>query len=328
MSNNEVALNQYTEGAEGIKRLNKDLAQAAKMMTPQEARFLVRYYYIVQDDRIAFNGQMRAMTESEEPNLVLSWMADQSTVLESQIKRALDKFTDEHPVGQWLKSLYGIGPVLAAGLIGHIDIRKAPTAGHIWSFAGLLHDSKWDKGEKRPWNAELKKLCWKIGESFVMFSKREECYYGQLFRERKKLEWERNLTGKNAEQARQDSKTYGPTTEAYAWVNGCFKAEDIRRYVEAEKSMTQDDLKKMRGPVGSGTPMLPPSQMHGRARRWAVKIFISHLQQMWYETEFKCRAPRPFLIEHGGHAHEIQIPNYTSPYIGNSPSMPFKVMKG
>jgi len=57
--------------------------------------------------------------------------------MENQIKRSLDKFTDHHPVGKWMKSIHGIGPVIAAGMLAHIDIEKAPTAGHIWRYAGL-----------------------------------------------------------------------------------------------------------------------------------------------------------------------------------------------
>jgi hypothetical protein len=44
-------------------------------------------------------------------------------------------------------------------LLARIDIVKAPTAGHIWRYAGLDPTVRWNKGEKRPWNAGLKVLC-------------------------------------------------------------------------------------------------------------------------------------------------------------------------
>ena len=37
----------------------------------------------------------------------------------------------------------GIGPVIAAGLLANIDIKQAPTVGHIWRFAGLDPTNKW-----------------------------------------------------------------------------------------------------------------------------------------------------------------------------------------
>ena len=54
---------------------------------------------------------------------------------------------------RWARSIYGIWPVLAAGLLAHIDIEQAPTVGHIWSFAGLDPTKKWQPKTTRPWNA-------------------------------------------------------------------------------------------------------------------------------------------------------------------------------
>ena len=156
------------EHREPAIRLSRDLIKASSTMTTMEARYLVDAYYLMQDDRKRAHNQVRAM--EEEPHSVIGWLAGQSETLEGQIKRALDSYSDSHPAGAWLKSNYGIGPVIAAGLLAHIDIRKAPTVGHIWRFAGLDPTTKWEKGQKRPFNAELKTLCWKLGQSFMKFS--------------------------------------------------------------------------------------------------------------------------------------------------------------
>lgn len=370
-------MSDYIDNSLAVQRLTKDLVNAAKLMTPQEARFLVDQFYISQDNRIRYDGQVRAMVQSGEPNLVLTWMSLQSSAMEAQIKRALDKFTDEHPVGAWIKGLFGFGPVLAAGLVAHIDIEQAPTAGHIWSYAGIVpgkewvsrersaawvkengldhvkaaldfnrnpenilamatHDSEGNKIEmtakslaaaisRRPWNPELKKLCFKIGECMVKFANNEECHYGHIYRERKLMEWDRNLGGVFTEQAKMDAERYGRSTEAYLWTGGYYKAEDVRKMIEKGVSLTPDQLKKIKGEKGSGTHMLPPAHIHARARRYAVKIFLSHLHEVWYETHFKRRVPNPFVIEHMGHVHRIKVPNYTSPYDKDVPSAVFKV---
>ena len=91
--------------------------------------------------------------------------------------------------------------MIAAGLEAHIDITRAPTVGHIWRYAGLDPTCEWRKGEKRPWNASLKTLCWKIGESFVKVSGKEKSLYGRLWKERKELEEKRNAAGEFADQA-------------------------------------------------------------------------------------------------------------------------------
>ena len=122
---------------ESVKRLDRDLVTAAKILSDQEVRFLVDAYYQMQDDRKRANNQIRALNESEEPHSVLTWLGNQSETLENQIKRALDSYTANQPVGIWLRANYGIGPVIAAGLLAHIDIDNRPTAGAIWRYAGL-----------------------------------------------------------------------------------------------------------------------------------------------------------------------------------------------
>src|SRR5262249_29083837 len=120
-----------------VKRLSRDLAIAAATLSDDEARYLVDGFYMMQRDRIRAAHQLRALGENREPNIVLDWFSVQAGTLEGQIKRALDRYTQDHPMGQWLRSVKGIGPVLSAGLLAHLDIEKAPTAGHFWNFAGL-----------------------------------------------------------------------------------------------------------------------------------------------------------------------------------------------
>ena len=260
---------------EPIMKLTKDLKAAAAQMSDDEARFLVDYYYIAQEDRKRSTNQVRALDESKEPNAVIDWLAAQSEALEEQIKKALDVYTKNHIMGSWMRQIVGIGPVISAGLLAHIDIEKAPTVGHIWRYAGLDPTSKWEKGQKRPWNAGLKTLCWKAGQSFMKFSGRDDCYYGHVYRERKNFEIARNERGDNKELAEQLKEKVGKTTEAYKhFSNG----------------------------------LLPPGQIDARARRYAVKLFLSHLHGAWYETHFGTKPPLPYPIAHMGHVHFIPSP--------------------
>ena len=52
---------------EPLTRLTKDLKVAAITLSDDEARFLVDYYYITQEDRKRSNSQVRALKETEEP---------------------------------------------------------------------------------------------------------------------------------------------------------------------------------------------------------------------------------------------------------------------
>lgn len=260
-----------------IARLNKDLREAAKHLSHAEARYLVDAYYLMQKDRIRSAAQLTALTESGEPATVLSFVGNQSAQLESRIKTSLDIYSANHPVGQWARSHKGVGPVLAAGLLAHIDIHKAPTVGHIWRFAGLDPTLKWEKGEKRPWNARLKVVCWKLGESFTKVSGDEEAYYGQVYKQRKAEEVEKNERGDFKDQAAATlaEKNIGKSTDAY-------------KHYTAGK--------------------LPPARIQLRAQRYAVKLFLSHLHDQWYRHEFKTEPPKPYPIAILGHAHVIPVP--------------------
>jgi hypothetical protein len=321
---------------EPVKRASRDIMKAARKLGPQEARFLVDAYYMMQEDRKRASNQVRALGESDEPNSILHYLSEQSTVLENQIKLALDHYTKNHPVGEWLRSIDGIGPVIAAGLLAYVNIEKAPTAGHIWRIAGLDPTVKWLSSEetraiikkyseeqedlqpnevdlvtvsracdyfgrnvdtmvrfmtdaetgkttwtvsalakavaRRPWDGKLKTLCWKIGESFVKGSGRDTCHYGKWYLKKKAEYVARNMAGDYATQAAAAVEFYGKDTEAYKHV------------LEGR---------------------LPPAQIQARAKRWTVKLFLSHFQNVWYEKHYGKPAPMPYPIAILGHAHYI-----------------------
>lgn len=366
-----------------VNRLKRDTAQAALTLSEHEVRFLVDAYYQMQENRIRSDSQIRSMTkdvEVPEPHAVLQYLRDQNATLEKQLKRALDGYSANHPVGEWLRAQVGIGPVIAAGLLAHIDIDKAPTVGHIWRFAGLDPTLTWNSSEytkgfvkssrdgfpsddwsallhickesnrrplnvllaakvieeipepqqirdylstrwsdkvikaefhadnmlrealddatlphayadlmgpikfdwnaitqvltKRPFNAALKSLCWKLGESFVKNSNREGCYYGQLYKKKKEREIALNEQGANA--------------EASALI---LKKKNFNKSTDAYKSYIQGRL--------------PPAHIHARARRYAVKLFLAHLHEEMYRKLLGKEPPLPYPIAYLGHAHYI-----------------------
>lgn len=256
-----------------VARLSRDLRTAAETLSDDEARYLVDAYYQMQQQRIRTAHQARALGDSAEPHDVINWLQEQSGTLEKQIQGALDRYTRAHMLGPWCRSVKGVGPVITAGLLAHIDIERAPTVGHIWSFAGLNPNATWNKGEKRPWNASLKVLCWKAGESFVKVSGGEKPgHYGLIYRDRKEQETTRNEAGMFAAQAAAtlEKKKIGKTTDAY-------------------KAYSQGKL--------------PPAHIHARATRYAVKRFLSDLHCVWYWLHYGSLPPAPYIITHGGHAH-------------------------
>jgi hypothetical protein len=283
--------------------LAKDLKKATKTLSLQEIRYLVDTYYLMQDQRKRSSNQVRDLSKANEPFQVIQWTQSQFHELEKTVARVLDYWTRDKELGIWCRGIVGIGPVITAGLMSHINLNpwscahvkdgrnkkpctpeephgpechhiKVNTAGHIWRFAGLDPTQEWKAKEKRPWNAALKTLCWKIDESFVKVSGNPESLYGRLYLDRKTLETARNEQLLFKDQAVEKLKKFniGKGTEAYKWYS-----------------------------VGK----LPPGHIHARAKRYAVKIFLSHYHAESYELEFGEKAPAPYALGILGHADYI-----------------------
>jgi hypothetical protein len=306
------------DGSEHIDeriRLSRDLMLAAGTMGDAEARYLVDAYYMTQEARKRTDNQTRSFG-LEEPHVLIAWLAEKNRTIEHQIARALDAYTMGHLMGSWMRDIVGIGPVLSAGLLAHIYMGPAcsicrahdaascaarqtdpknkkkpwmlanpnghsfvsanscPTVGHIWQFAGIAGDGQkpWEKGKIRPFNGQLKVLCWKVGQSFMKLSGRPDCYYGRVYRERKLFEVANSEAGRLSAQAAKQLPHFDKATESYKW------------YAQGK---------------------LPPAHLDARARRYAVKLFLSHLHGEWHQRKFGVPAPLPYPIAFLSHVHFI-----------------------
>lgn len=224
-------------------------------------------------------NQVRSMSgqkegQPPEPHETLEFFQASFDMFEKQVAAALDAYSGASDLGVWARLNIGIGPVIAAGLLAHIDIERAPTAGAIWRFAGLDPTAVWEKGKKRPHNAKLKVLCWKMGGSFVKFKSNPGCLYGHIYEQRKLYEVERNENGGNAEWAER------------SLAERTFRDKAVKKVYESGK--------------------LPDGRIDLRARRYAVKIFLAHYHEAAYRLRYKKLPPKPYVLEHvPGHVHAI-----------------------
>jgi hypothetical protein len=126
----------------------------------------------------------------------------------------------------------------------------------------------------------------------MKFSGKDQCFYGKLYRSDKERRVEMNQNGAFAERAKSILSAKK------------FKDNATRRKLEQG--------------------YLSDAQIDAQARRFAAKIFLSHFHTVWYEdyhTKLQgtpVRAPRPYAIEHGGHSHIIEIPNYVQAVAGQT----------
>jgi hypothetical protein len=322
------------EDLQAASRLTKDVREAASVIGREEARELVDLYYRVQDERIKSNNQSRALTTADRPHTVADFVGEQFTVMEKNMVTVLDKFSLSKLVGVWSRDQKGIGPVIAAGLLAHIDITKAPTVGHIWRFAGLDPTQKWlgkakaealvktfpNRDEEtvrdaalanglnpdtiwrrastnkegkaisvtlkslqnafavRPYNADLKVLCWKTGESFAKVQRYDDALYAHMYAQRKKYELERDARGGNAE--------------------------------TAARTLTEKNFRDAATKAIYESGHLPAGRLDLRAKRWAVKLFLSHWHHVAFVEEYGEAPPKPYILtQDHGHAHYIAPPS-------------------
>lgn len=267
---------------EPIRRTRDDIRAAraeAATLSIDEVRYLVDLYYETQDYRISAGNQVRALSKSEEPIQLLGWVSQTLNTVEKEVLRSLDYYTQQETTGlaQWARAVPGIGPVLTAGLLAHVNIEYCKTIGQLWRFAGLDPTSVWNKGEKRPWNARLKLVCYKIGESFVKVQSHERDVYGRVYLARKEYENRRNDAGDLADQAQRVLAT-----------------KRIRTSTDAYKAYSQGKL--------------PPAHIHARATRYAVKLFLAHYHEVGTWLLTGQLPPTPYALAHLDHVDDIAPP--------------------
>lgn len=297
-----------------------------------EIRGATDIYYALQKERIMAQGRARAADASGEPSGLMSGVCLRLKAQEAWVRGVLHKWAKAQDMGRWALQVVGIGPVLAAGFAAHIDVRRLGTVSALWRYAGQDPSVIWPssadalawvkergvklatdddylaacqhfgrhlptlkrltetdgKGKSRkptadalakaiarlPWNKTLKVLCWKAGQSFLKCSGRPKSLYGRLYRERKALELSRNSSGALAGQA---AKALGAKK---------YRGETIAKAA-----------------YEAGT--LPPAHLDARARRYVVKMFLSHY---WEAARRKLDLPyaNPWVLAHGGHVDRVE----------------------
>jgi hypothetical protein len=100
-------------------------------------------YYSLQGYRIRSSNQAQALEAHDEPNRLTTWLGERYWQLEQQIRRVLDAYSLAQPVARWARANRGIGPVLAAGLLAHLDADPPATVGAWWRFQGYDPTIQW-----------------------------------------------------------------------------------------------------------------------------------------------------------------------------------------
>lgn len=330
---------------DGLASMSKEVKNSVAYVSDNQARLIIDNYYATQNHRLAIANQIRAVDqgfdqvqEGEQP--AIAWLLKDVQNRENQIKKMIAAYAKTIPVCVWATQIKGIGPVFAANLWSYIDMSRCKHANQWLSYCGQNDNNvPWlgtAKAEaivkvayekcglkssdkitdeayaeiskasgrtiqalvrgfgnfraknttgtdrsamvnylaKPPYNLDLKKICYLIGESFVKVSNRGSLY-GQLYKERKALETAKNEAGEYAEQAAKILK---------------------------EKNFSKDTATKKLLLEGK----LSPAHINSRAKRYAVKIFLTHFFEACYIYTNQEKPPVIYPIAHMDHVDYIE----------------------
>lgn len=266
-------------GTAKVERLakpkGKQLAKVRTRAKKQEALLKqVRYYQGLMKMRIHISNQISAMERQalmpdDKADEIREEMVKPRKKEEGQLVRIAAKNLKGMPVWEeWLKHVDGIGETLAIQFVALIQpIGDFANVAKLWAYAGLSVDDdgraqRRKKGVQSNWNTALKTLCYQAAECFVRQVKKDE--NGEVI-------WRAH----------------------YRTIYDRYKARD--KGVHPEKV-------KAKNPKRDGGVYYDytDGHMHKRAMRYTVKLFLSHLWQVWREFE-GLSVRGPYAIEVLGH---------------------------
>ena len=260
-----------------------DISKMGGEMGMEEVKVFVQLYRQRQIDRLAHESQLRELNKIGKDSTALRVLAAQAYECEQVIKIAMDEWTTTHVLGAWMRRIYMVGPVIAAGILSELDITKAKTAGAFMRFGGIDPTAKWEKGQRRPFNAKLKQYLYYAGDVFNKARNNEKCFYG--------------------------NKIILPYIKHYSEQN------EAGAYIETAKQLVATCSKNTQAYKAGLKGMLSDYHIKKRAIYKGKQIFVSHLFDEWYRLHYNQEPPAPYVIAHMGHIHPTipSLPKFIPP---------------
>jgi len=331
---------------EALMNLNADLRLTASKLGKESARMFVDLFYQIQKMRIGCGGQYRAARRNQESTAFFAHQYGNLSALERQVKMGLDSFVSGYSIGNWMKSINGIAELTAAGMLAYIDIRQAPTVGHIWRFAGIA-------GDEQPWFKKkeaaqiVSEVCGKRGK---ITDEHVEQLAARVMRKADNFRRTALRCSKSSRITREGLRravALRPYCKAFkTFVCGRVGSALLQRKNDEaniyypiyaarrallekqnEEGKFHDYALERVETVGEKTKahkwyergLLPPDHIHRRANRVMVKILLSHIHTAMYE-EYHCK-PAPLLYiltKDPAHTHLIKPPNWPGKFEGRT----------
>jgi hypothetical protein len=215
--------------------------------------------------------QLRVSVQIRRTHLGLKGRSDEETDnlferlqgLEAYLDERVALLLQEHPAHHWFSRVKGVGDENIAKIIGMVDITKAPTVSSLWSFAGYgVVDGKAPRREK--------------GQKLA--------YNSQL----RTMCW----------------RLAGSLLKANGKYKAVYDKEKMKlseRFArEGRKIVPAAQLPKVDGKRAENEQFISEGHIHHMALRKMIKLFLSHLWQVWRGAE-GLPVREPWAMQYGGH---------------------------
>lgn len=316
-------------------RLSRDVMRSAATLSMAQIRGLVDSYYQIQDYRKSAANQQRAAAQGVDLHPVVQYVFGRLQQLEHDIQRLMGAATEAHVESRWMRSLVGIGPVLAAGFLAHLDVSIGTNISKFWAFAGLNPARVWLGREKArdlvsrhipergdvtdmalQQVAEAAQYPFERIERWSVDSKTGNRSRAALIKSLARRPWNADLKVlawkcsesfvkfSNHRRAPIYSRLYRERKALEQQRNDAGLNKDTAARALQEKRYGTDTEAYKAYIQG----VLPKGQIDMRARRFAVKIFLGHLHNVMHETTFGQPSPLPYIVAMNPETRSVQYP--------------------
>ena len=277
--------------------------------TLEGAKLLVSTYYSLQKERVQTQlriGQLErdGVSTKKELQFLHDFMDSKLLTAEKEIKSEMNRFNKTVPIyNHFLVDVKGIGPIIAAGLISTIGtnspnygtgIERFATISKLWAYAGQHTIKVDDKGNKWfPSKSEAIAFHRKHVEWYVEKATKKIDVEKEIEKRLKYSCWgDVETVSERARKRAGQTANWNPFFKTLCWKIGesFTKAGGHYRGVYDEARAYAD----------AKNPELSKGQNFARAKRKAIKRFLSDLWLNWRELE-GLPVRDPYVFDKMGH---------------------------
>lgn len=317
-----------------VRRVPKDIRYSAVDMSKLEAQYLYKDYMSWRKLNQTSTHYRNILGKKGDHSDCINFITADIQRLRKNIVDMLDIWAENYITGRWVKSIPGLGPVVAGGLLSVVDIKRAPTSSSLCQFAGFgdkkrctipagqkLVKASIDEYGHTPTPEHIKYIADALELNYERFN--ALCKIRQKSYSWDRIFWVMRIPPYNP--IAHDATLIA--IKGLVWNEGCYYNGIYKHNIEritllnangqykktaefelTTKSYVRDTPAKRAYEAGK----LPDSRIKAMARRAAVKAFLRHYWMVEYRAQTGEMPPEHYAIDVLGGSHKLVVPNWPS----------------